>query len=123
LDKIIGIKNIKKIMDPDKKKELRKQILNEKVFGPMVDKSFNDADLDKSGFVEKNELAILLKSIHTSLNIPPPSNADIEQELKRLDKNSDGKISKEEFRVLVKDLALFSIDNMTNWNYFIDIFF
>jgi Ca2+-binding EF-hand superfamily protein len=101
-------------MDPDKKKELRKQILNEKVFGPMVDKSFNDADLDKSGFVEKNELAILLKSIHTSLNIPPPSNADIEQELKRLDKNSDGKISKEEFRVLVKDLALFSIDNMTN---------
>ncbi len=101
-------------MDPEKKKALRKQILDEKVFGPMVDKSFNDADLDKSGYIEKNELAILLKSIHTSLNIPPPSNNDIEQELKRLDKNSDGKISKEEFRVLVKDLALFSIDNMTN---------
>ena len=101
-------------MDPQKKKELRKQILDEKVFGPMVDKSFGDADLDNSGFIEKNELAILLKSIHLSLNIPPPSKDDIDKELKRLDTNSDGKISKEEFRALVKDLALFSIDNMTN---------
>ena len=68
----------------------------------------------KSGFIEKNELAILLVTILTSLNIPPSSKDDIERELKRLDTNSDGKISKEEFRVLVKDLALFSIDNMTN---------
>ena len=28
----------------------KQQILNEKVFGPMVDKTFSDADLDKSGF-------------------------------------------------------------------------
>jgi len=101
-------------MDPEKKKLLKKQILDEKIFGPMVEKSFNDADLDKSGFIEKKELGILLKSIHASLNIPPPSNDDIEKELKRLDTNSDRKVSMEEFRVLVKDLALFSIDNMTN---------
>ena len=46
--------------------------MDESVFGPMVDKTFADADLDKSGFVEKAELAILLKSIHATINIPPP---------------------------------------------------
>ena len=33
-------------------------------------------------------------------------------EFKRLDKNKDNKISQEEFKVLVKDLAMFSIENM-----------
>ena len=99
-------------MNKDNKDKIRKRILDENVFGPMVEKTFKDADLDQSGFIEKNELAILLKSIHGTLNIPPPSNEDIEKELRRLDTNSDGKISKQEFRVLVKDLAMFTVDQL-----------
>ena len=33
-------------------------------------------------------------------------------ELIRLDTNKDGKISKEEFRVLVKEITIFSIDQL-----------
>ena len=99
-------------MNKQNKDKIRKKILDENVFAPMVEKTFKDADLDQSGFIEKNELAILLKSIHGTLNIPPPSNEDIEKELRRLDKNSDGRISKPEFKVLVRDLALFSIENL-----------
>ena len=90
----------------------KQQILNEKVFGPMVDKTFSDADLDKSGFIEKAELAILLNSIHATLNILAPTDAEITNELIRLDINKDGKISKNEFRTLVHDRAMFTIEQM-----------
>ena len=33
----------------------KQQILNEKVFGPMVDKTFSDADLDKSGTCDSTQ--------------------------------------------------------------------
>ena len=99
-------------MNTSQKEKVRSQVMDESVFGPMVDKTFADADLDKSGYIERSELAILLKSIHTSLNIPPPTEADVDKELKRLDINSDGKISKTEFRTLVQDLAMFTIDQL-----------
>lgn len=99
-------------MNSEQKEKIRKHILDESVFGPMVDKTFADADLDKSGFVERAELAILLKSIHATINIPPPTEEEINKELKRLDLNKDGKISKQEFRTLVKDLAMFTVDQL-----------
>ena len=99
-------------MNDAQKEKVKQQIMQESVFGPMVDKTFADADLDKSGFVERAELAILLKSIHATLNIPAPTEEEINNELKRIDLNKDGKISKEEFRTLVKDLAMFTIDQI-----------
>ena len=99
-------------MNNAQKEKVKQQIMQESVFGPMVDKTFADADLDKSGFVERAELAILLKIIHATLNIPAPTEEEINNELKRLDLNKDGKISKEEFRTLVKDLAMFTIDQI-----------
>ena len=99
-------------MNDAQKEKVKQQIMQESVFGPMVDKTFADADLDKSGFVERAELAILLKSIHATLNIPAPTEEEINNELKRLDLNKDGKISNEEFRSLVKDLAMFTIDQI-----------
>ena len=99
-------------MNNAQKEKVKQQIMQESVFGPMVDKTFADADLDKSGFVERAELAILLKSIHATLNIPAPTEEEINNELKSLDLNKDGKISKEEFRTLVKDLAMFTIDQI-----------
>ena len=99
-------------MNDAQKEKIRRQILDESVFGPMVDKTFYDADLDKSGFIEKAELAILLKGIHATLGLSTPTQAEINSELKRLDLNTDGQISKSEFRTLVRDLAMFSVDQM-----------
>ena len=94
------------------KESLKKQILDDDILNEMVDTTFSNADLNKNSIIEKNELAILLKSIYGTLGLSNPKESEIEKELKRLDKNGDGKISKVEFKTLVRDLALFSIENM-----------
>ena len=78
----------------------------------MVETAFTRADLNQNSTIERNELALLPKKIYVTLGIDPPSESDIDNEYKRLDKNSDGKLNKEEFKILVKDLALFSAENM-----------
>ena len=94
----------------DRKAQLKKKILDKDNFNEMLDKTFQETDLNKNNYIEKNELAILLKSIYATVGLPPPSKTDIEQELERLDKNGDKKLSKQEFKVLVRDLCLFFID-------------
>ncbi len=78
----------------------------------MVETTFKNADLNQNSTIERNELAILLKSIYGTLGINPPDESEIDQEFNRLDENKDGKLSKDEFKELVKDLALFSAENM-----------
>jgi len=92
------------------KAELKKKILDKATFDPMVDKTFYDTDINKNGFIEKSELTSLLKSIYGTIGLPAPPDSDIEKELKRLDKNGDKKISKDEFRILVRDLCLYFIE-------------
>ena len=93
------------------KEELRKRILSKEIFEPMLNKTFSEADINKNGYIEKFELANFLKSIYRAICLPPPADTEIEKELKRLDRNDDNKISKEEFRILVQDLCLFFLDN------------
>ena len=101
-------------MNKGKKKEskelLKKKLLDKNTFEEMVNKTFRDADLNKYDFIQKEELAVLLKSIYGTLGLPPPSKSDIDKELKRLDKNGDKKLSKKEFSVLVRDLCLYFIE-------------
>ena len=47
-----------------------------------------------------------------TLGLPSPTEATVDSELKRLDLNGDGKISKKEFRQLVKELINIIVDNM-----------
>ena len=97
-------------MSKANKEDLKKKILNKETFNAMLDKTFQDADLNKNNYIEKDELSTLLKSIYATIGLPPPSQSDVELELKRLDKNKDKKLSKEEFKSLVKDLCLYFID-------------
>ena len=94
------------------KESLKKQILNDKYLNEMVETTFSNADLNKNHTIEKNELAVLLKTIYGTLGLRPPKESEIENELKRLDKNNDGTINKKEFKILVRDLALYSIENL-----------
>ena len=92
--------------------KLKEKGIDEKAFEEMVETTFTQADLNQNSTIERNELALLLKKIYVTLDIDPPSESDIDNEYKRLDKNSDGKLNKEEFKILVKDLAIFSAENM-----------
>ena len=94
------------------KESLKKQILNDKFLDEMVETTFLNTDLNKNNKIEKNELALLLKNIYGTLGLSPPKESEIEQEIKRLDKNNDGSINKKEFKILIRDLALFSIENL-----------
>ena len=94
------------------KETLKKKLSDGAYLDEMVDSTFNNADLNKNSFIERNELAILLKSIYGTLGLSPPEEQEIDEELVRLDKNKDQKLSKEEFKVLVKDLAMFSVENI-----------
>ena len=97
-------------MSKTNKEELKKKILNKETFNAMLDKTFHDADLNKNNYIEKDELTSLLKSIYATIGLPAPSQSDVELELKRLDKNKDKKLSKDEFKSLVRDLCLYFID-------------
>ena len=92
--------------------KLKEKGIDDKTFNEMVETTFKNADLNKNSTIERNELAVLLKSIYGTLGINPPEESEIDQEFNRLDENKDGKLSKEEFKILVRDLALFSAENM-----------
>ena len=94
------------------KEDLKQKVLDEKILDEMVETTFVNADLNKNSFIERNELAILLKSIYGTLGLNPPKESEIDQELKRLDKDNDGKLSKSEFKTLIRDLVMFSIENL-----------
>ena len=94
------------------KESLREKINNGALLDEMVETTFKNADLNKNSFIERNELAILLKSIYGTLGLNAPEEKEIDDELKRLDKDKDNKLSREEFKVLVKELAMFSVENM-----------
>ena len=93
------------------KESLKKKLQDGALLDEMVDSTFANADLNKNSFIERNELAILLKSIYGTLGLNPPEEKEID-ELKILDIDKDHKLSKEEFKTLVKDLAMFSVENI-----------
>ena len=84
---------------------LKKSLFNDFTFLPMVDFYFNSADIDGSGFIEKKEINKFLTKFAKEQKMDPPSDKDIEDTLNKLDKNKDGKLSKEEFQVLVKQIV------------------
>ena len=44
----------------NKKDDLKKRIFDKDYFNSLVDKTFQDADLNKSDYIERDELAIVL---------------------------------------------------------------
>ena len=94
------------------KEKIKNEVLDEKNFGPLVDKIFQQNDVNNSGYIEKHELTGLLNNLFDQWNMPRLTNNQVEAELKRLDKNKDGKISKKEFRALVKEITLYTISKL-----------
>jgi len=65
---------------------------------------FDKFDKNKDGSVEKSELKPLLSTISKQLNLPDPSDEDIENGLKELDLNKNGKLEFEEFYPFYKQV-------------------
>jgi Ca2+-binding EF-hand superfamily protein len=63
---------------------------------------FEAGDTDGSGFIELNEFYRLITEISVPLGLPQLSEEDALEVLNNLDANKDGKLSLEEFYVLVQ---------------------
>mmetsp|Transcript_25150 Transcript_25150/g.29236 ORF Transcript_25150/g.29236 Transcript_25150/m.29236 type:complete len:96 (+) Transcript_25150:45-332(+) len=62
---------------------------------------FDSADADKSGKIDKKELASLMSKVSAGIGMPNPTQEDVVNVLKNLDTNKDGELSLEEFKALV----------------------
>ena len=70
---------------------------NQKNIRKVAKEIFNRFDKDKSGFIEKDELRELLITVSKQLNLPILTEKEIEEGLKQLDNNNDGKLQFNEF--------------------------
>jgi len=81
-DEIGNVKDILK--DPAKLKKI-------------TDAAFKAVDVDGSGFLERNELEEVMKNVAKDLGVDPPTKDEVDEVLKELDENDDGKLSMDEF--------------------------
>lgn len=75
---------------------------NPETLNKVSDGMFDKADLNGSGFVEKIEFKHMLDEFTITCGIPMMNDQQIDQIIKTLDYNGDGKFSKCEFRNFIK---------------------
>mmetsp|Transcript_5776 Transcript_5776/g.6423 ORF Transcript_5776/g.6423 Transcript_5776/m.6423 type:complete len:96 (-) Transcript_5776:356-643(-) len=66
--------------------------------------AFDAVDTDGSGYIEHKELKQVMETVAKDIGIGSPSDDDVKEVLKELDQNNDGKISLDEFKVLIKQV-------------------
>ena len=66
--------------------------------------AFDGVDIDRSGYVGQSELENLMNSIAIQGGIQAPSKTEVQQTMQVLDQNHDGRISFEEFKVLIVEM-------------------
>ena len=92
------------------KEIMKKKMMDNDIFVPLVEKTFEELDLNNSGFIEIEEFTPIIKDIHKTLHLPPPKMKEIKNELSKIDIDKDGKLSKNEYKELIQDLILYTID-------------
>ena len=67
----------------------------------MSDLAFDAVDKDGNGFLDKDELADVMRDVAEDMRVKPPTDSDIEAVLRELDEDYDQRVSKEEFVILI----------------------
>ncbi len=68
--------------------------------------AFDSVDKDRSGLIDYNELAQVMSNIANTVSSEQPSDNDVDNFFKKLDSDCSGKISFEEFKVLIKEVFI-----------------
>jgi Ca2+-binding EF-hand superfamily protein len=66
--------------------------------------AFDCVDIDKSGYIDENELEKVLSQISGDMGADPPTKEDVKEVFKYLDTDHSGTIEFTEFQVLIKDV-------------------
>jgi hypothetical protein len=91
---------------------IRKILNDDRQLSKVAATSFMEFDEDKSGFIDENELLKIMTKVTATLNIPKPTQSQIKGLVKKLDHSNDGKLSLEEFKVLVRSILNAYIQSM-----------
>ncbi len=67
-----------------------------------ADALFDANDKDGTGFIEREEFYDIVVQFSQTMEIPAPSNNQINEIITSLDSNNDGKFSKNEFKEFIK---------------------
>lgn len=78
--------------------------MNGGMFGLLVSKAFNASDTDHSGFIDRDELEVALNRFAKDLRLEKVTHEDVNEYLKKLDKDENGVVDEEEFRKLVQEM-------------------
>jgi calmodulin len=85
-------------------KDLRAILADKQKLRNLSEAAFKKVDIDQSGFVEKNELQKVMEDVAKDIGTERPSKDDVDEVLKELDENKDGKLSLDEFQVLIEQV-------------------
>ena len=66
--------------------------------------AFDAVDADHSGFIDEPELKTVMCSVANDIGMVQPNDSDVRDVLRELDTNRDGRISLEEFKVLIRQV-------------------
>jgi Ca2+-binding EF-hand superfamily protein len=85
-------------------KAIKDILANEKKFTEVAKVAFDSVDMDKSGQIDSLELEKVMIQIATDMGADPPTKEDVQEVLEHLDTDKSGKISFEEFKILIRDV-------------------
>ena len=83
--------------------QIKHSLFNEDEFNIASDRMFKDADTNGDDIVDKDELGVELLKIAKCFGFPEPNKDTVELILLKYDKNHDGKIDKQEFKLFFKN--------------------
>merc|ERR1712224_444967 len=70
----------------------------------LIDKVWKRADENMDGYVDAFELHMLVTEVSKTMNEKPPPQSSVYAMLKRYDVDSDGRLNRREFGLLVEEL-------------------
>ena len=79
-------------------------------FEKALEQGFSEIDLDKNGYIDKVEFGKAAQDIIKLLGGPGSIEEKINTQFAKYDKNNDQKISKDEFRVMLREIILSLLD-------------
>ena len=99
-------------MESQVKKQILASLNNPKTFDPIAKQSFDAADKNKNGSVDKTELYQCMMEVAEGLGTPKPNKNEMETMFKKLDIDKNGTIDFNEFKSFVKENMIKIINEM-----------
>jgi Ca2+-binding EF-hand superfamily protein len=87
-------------------KEIKETLSNQKKFMEVAKAAFDSVDVDGSGSIDSKELEKVMIQIAHDFKADPPSNEEVMEMMDRLDQDGSGKISFDEFLILIRDVLI-----------------